>query len=66
MDGIYYIQNIVDERRVIIRGYFKSLEEAKEALKDCSDWFCPKGTGRIYFKKFGLNQNSQLVYENDW
>ena len=24
-----------------------------------------KGTGWIYFKKFGLNQNRQLVYKNE-
>lgn len=66
MDGIYYIENTTDERRSSISGYFESLDEAKEALKECSDWFCPKGTGRIYFEKFGLNQNSQLVYENSW
>ena len=66
MDGIYYIENTIDERSSRISGYFESLDEAKEALKECSDWFCPKGTGRIYFKKFGLNQNRQLVYENNW
>ena len=63
MDGIYYIENTVDERKSSISGYFESLDEAKEALKECSDWFRPKGTGCIYFKKFGLNQNRQLVYK---
>lgn len=63
MDGIYYIENTVDERSSRISGYFESLDEAKEALKECSDWFCSKGTGCIYFKKFGLKQERQLVYE---
>lgn len=62
MDGIYYIENTVNECRSDIKGYFESLEEAKEALKECSDWYCPKGTGCIYFKKFGLKQEKQLVY----
>jgi hypothetical protein len=54
----------VNEIRTCVSGYFETLDEAKEALKECSNWFCPKGTGWIYFKKFGLNQNRQLVYEN--
>lgn len=64
MSGVYYIENTVDEIRTYISGYFETLDEAKEALKECSNWFRPKGTGWIYFKKFGLNQNRQLVYEN--
>lgn len=65
MDGIYYIENTVSEFRTSISGYFKTLDAAKEALKKCSNWYRPEGTGSIYFKKFGLNQSRQLVYKNE-
>ena len=64
MEGIYYIENTVDEWHSSIQGYFTSKEEAIEALKNCCDWFRPNGTGKIYFKKFGLKQLPQLIYEN--
>lgn len=63
MKGIYYIENTINEFGSIITGYFATITEAKEALKECSDWFRPKGTGRIYFREFGLNKPSKLVYE---
>ena len=37
MNGIYYIENSVDERRTKISGYFQTEEEAREAIKECSD-----------------------------
>lgn len=64
MKGIYYIENTINEFGSIITGYFSTIEDAKEALKECSDWFKPKGTGEIYFKEFGLNKPSKLVYKN--
>ncbi len=67
MNGIYYIENSVDERRTKISGYFKTEEEAREAIKECSDWFMNKGTGIILFKEFGLNKPSKKIYANpDW
>ena len=63
MKGIYYIENTINEFGSIITGYFSTIKEAKEVLKQCSDWFKPKGTGRIYFQEFGLNKPSKLVYE---
>ena len=51
--GIYYIENTIDEYHTRISGYFETEEEAREALKKCSDWYRPNGTGRIYFKEFG-------------
>lgn len=67
MNGIYYIENSVDEWRTKISGYFQTEEEALEALKECSDWFMPKGTGIIRFKEFGLNKTSKKIYANpDW
>ena len=59
--GIYYIENAIDERAVSNTAYFETLEEAKEAIKDCADWWCPNGTGRIYFREFGLNKHSVFI-----
>ena len=60
---IYYIENTVDEYHTQINGYFPTLDEAKEKLNDCCDWYRPKGTGRIYMVAFGLYPNPELVYE---
>lgn len=61
---IYYIQNTVDERYSKIRGYFSTLEKAKEELKKCSDWFRPKGTGKIYSINLDvLNDEPKLEYK---
>lgn len=62
--GIYYIENTIDEYKTKIVAYFKTLEEAMEGIKSCSNWFRPLGTGEIYFKEFGLNKPSILVYKN--
>ena len=59
---IFYIENIVDERRSTISGYFKTFNEALEGIKECSDWFREKGTGEIFMKGFGLNSHKQQVY----
>lgn len=67
MKGIYYIENSVDEQRTKISGYFQTEAEAREALKECSNWFMNKGTGTIWFKEFGLNKTSKKIYANpDW
>lgn len=63
-DSIFYIENTVDERRSKIICYCKTLDEAKEALKWCSDWYAPLGTGRIYEIGFGLHESPKLVFEN--
>ena len=53
-----------------VRKGFNSLEtfdtedEAKDALKDCADWFRPNGTGEIWFKEFGLDGKLTLIYKN--
>ena len=65
MNGVYYIKNTISEFSSECRGYFKTLDEAKEALKKCSDWYRPKGTGRIYWVEFGLNKCPKLMYKND-
>lgn len=60
--GYFYISNTVNERDSRTSGTFQTFDEAKEALKDCADWYCDKGTGRIYFQPFGLNCGSYKVY----
>lgn len=64
MNEIFYIKNTVDEWHSAIKGYFPTLESAKEALKDCCDWYRPMGTGKIYKVGFGINVEPELVYEN--
>ena len=54
MKGFYYIENSTDEWRSSETGFFETLDEAKEAMKYCSDWFCSEGTGAIYFQEFGI------------
>ena len=54
MKGFYYIENTLDERSSTKTGYTETLEEAKEVLKYCSDWFCDRGTGRIFFQPVGV------------
>lgn len=64
MNGIYYIETTKNEWTSGIDGFFNTLEEAKEALKECSNWYRPKGTGKIFFKEFGLNTIPKLIYNN--
>lgn len=59
--GFYFIENIVDEWHSSETGCFKTLKEAKEALKSCSDWWCSEGTGCIYFRPYGLNKSSKFI-----
>ena len=63
--GVYYIENTIDERLTHIRGYFETLDEAKEALASCANWYRPKGTGTIYFAEFGLTGRRIEVYRKD-
>ena len=63
MNGVYYIKNTVSETCQDVTGYFKTLDEAKNALNKCGDWYRHRGTGRIYWIKFGLNKDPKLMYE---
>ena len=63
LNGVYFIENTINEFATTVKGYFSTLDDAKEALKECSNWFRPKGTGRIYFQEFGLNKPTKLVYK---
>ena len=60
--GYFYISNTVGEWKSETTGTFPTYDEAKEALKECADWYCSKGTGTIYFRPFGLNRYSYKVY----
>ena len=60
--GYFYISNTVSEWHSQTSGTFQTYDDAKEALKECADWYCSKGTGRIYFQPFGLNRHSYQVY----
>ncbi len=61
MDGIYFIRNSINEWHSSITGYFKTEDEAREALKSCHDWFMRDGTGEIYFQPFGLRKDVILI-----
>lgn len=63
LNGIYFIENTINEIATTVKGYFSTLDDAKEALKECNNWFRPKGTGNIYFREFGLNKPNKLVYK---
>lgn len=60
---IYYIVNTINERDTQVSGYFTSLEDAKETLKECNDWYRDHGTGRIYKIHTGLGRRPELVFE---
>jgi len=60
--GYFFISNTVDDRNSTTSGTFQTYDEAKEALKECADWYCSKGTGTIYFLPFGLYRHSYQVY----
>lgn len=61
-DGVFYIENTIDYDRSLIRGYFKTIEDAIVALRDCQDWYSDKGTGTIYYRTFGLHGETKNVY----
>lgn len=61
---IYYIENSINEYRREIMGYFSSIDGAKNALKDCCDFYRSKGTGKIYSIELNvLNAKAKLEYE---
>ena len=64
MKKIYYIECTTSEFSSAIKGYFETLDEAKEALKSCSNWCCPNNTGKIYSQELGLNGKVELIVDN--
>ena len=63
MNGYYFIENTVNEYSSRQQGSFETLDEAIKALAECNDWWCPKGTGTIYFQEFGLCKPAKKVYK---
>lgn len=61
----YYIENTVDEHNSDIITYCKTLDDAKERLKVCCDWYRPLGTGRIYEIEFGKSPIGKLIYNKE-
>ena len=61
-EGIFIIKNTISETESTTSGFFPTLPKAKEALKECCDWYSSKGTGRIYFCEFGLGGKEELVF----
>ena len=61
MKKIYYIECTTSEFSSAIKGYFETLDEAKEALKSCSNWYVPDNTGKIYSKEFCLHGKTELI-----
>lgn len=62
----YYISNTCDEYggRITRPNFYTTLAEAKEALKEYSDWYKEKGTGTIFGVKFGIPVVTNIVFEN--
>ena len=60
---IYYIETTDNEWSSSIKGYYSTLEKAKQALQHEGNWYRPKGTGEIYELTLDTNK-CRLVYEN--
>lgn len=59
---IYYIKTSDNEWSRSIKGYYSTLEKAKEAILHENDWYRENGTGQIY--ELTLDSNvTKLVYE---
>ena len=54
VDGFFYIETQDTEYGSSPKAFFKTLEEAKDAMRYFSDHYGWKGTGKIYFQPFGL------------
>lgn len=56
----YEIRNTISEYNESPNGAYATLKLAKKKLKKCSDWFAPKGTGRIYRIKIKFKDNGKV------
>lgn len=67
MKEFFCIRNTINEYDQQISGYYETFDEAKAALKHKSDWWKPKGTGKIYKIQFNKETDNYtkeiLVYE---
>lgn len=64
--GVWYIENAVDERHSMPKSYYPTLEDAVGGLMESADWFCPKGTGTIHFREFGIDGKDVCIYSGGW
>lgn len=63
----FCIENTVDEWHTEVTGSYDSFDDAREALRHKSDWYCNKDTGRIYkcifYREDGeLKSKKELVF----
>lgn len=56
----FEIYNTIDEWNSESSGKYMTLDAAKEALKDCCNWYAPKGTGTIYRVWFTSKANGAI------
>lgn len=59
----FAIENSIDEYRWTETGLYTTLDRAKEALKNKSDWYSSRGTGRIYRHQFTINPDGTITHE---
>ena len=59
----FAIENSVDELRWTERGFYTTLDLAKEALKHKANWSAPYGTGDIYRHQFTINPDGTITHE---
>lgn len=57
----YEIVNTISETQSRVSGRYLYLGDAEEALKDCCDWYRPKGTGIINVVEFYLDPKSNCL-----
>ena len=53
----YEIENTVNEYRSVVSARYTTLEDCKNKLADCSNWYCSKGTGTIYHVWYTVESN---------
>lgn len=59
----YEIVNSISETQSRVSGRYLYLGDAEEALKDCCDWYRPKGTGTINVVEFYLDPKSNCIHK---
>ena len=66
----YEIHNTISESRSTVTGRYATKSAAMEALKNCCDWYRPKGTGKIYEVNCYVDYDhkvtieTKLIFEN--
>lgn len=64
-DGyIYIIENSTSEWSRSDQGYYLSIGDAVDGIKNCCDWYRSDGTGRIYRVEPGTRKTRTLVWQN--